>query len=533
MKHLIVILFLLFSVCAIAQTSVPTYELVTVSGTDNYTATVSPAPALPYVNGYKKVFKFTNANTGAATFTLNGGATTTLRKSDGTALSAGDIPPGSVWWVVYDGTASQWRLSGGSGALADGSGTTANGTAVDLGGTLNQPTIIDGDGNDFTIKTDGGITIGDNSSSTALAVDPGAIGLSTAGGLSFNLIDGTGVRSSTIRYNNPYSFSHAQDLPDVGFVNAKVSNTITNGETTIAPAQDAVFDALAGKQSTITFGTGVQSALGNNIGSAGAPVLYNGALGTPSSGNASNMTTTTLSALDGSTNISTTLYADNTKLVLANTQTGDYTLALSDRNKIVEANKATAISFTVPANGTIAFPIGTIIWLRRVGIGVLTIVQDSGVTVTGSSGALTDPGLNVTMVIRKTGTDTWDLQNGTPGTYTSYVPTFTGFSSDPTSIVARYNLIGKMCHVILSMGSDGTSNATTFTVTLPFAASSSVVQVFTNVIVINNGATLTTPGRLDTRLNSNIADLYINSAAGAWSSSNGKRARIIITYEIN
>jgi hypothetical protein len=37
------------------------------------------------------------------------------------------------------------------------------------------------------------------------------------------------------------------------------------------------------KQSAITFGTGVQTALGVNIGSAGAPVLFNGAGGTPSS----------------------------------------------------------------------------------------------------------------------------------------------------------------------------------------------------------------------------------------------------------
>lgn len=44
------------------------------------------------------------------------------------------------------------------------------------------------------------------------------------------------------------------------------------------------------KQATITFGTGVQTALGVNIGSAGAPVLFNGALGTPSSGTLTNAT---------------------------------------------------------------------------------------------------------------------------------------------------------------------------------------------------------------------------------------------------
>lgn len=40
--------------------------------------------------------------------------------------------------------------------------------------------------------------------------------------------------------------------------------------------------ALDAKQDTITFGTGVEAALGVNIGSAGAPVLFNGAGGTPS-----------------------------------------------------------------------------------------------------------------------------------------------------------------------------------------------------------------------------------------------------------
>lgn len=52
--------------------------------------------------------------------------------------------------------------------------------------------------------------------------------------------------------------------------------------------------ALNAKQATITFGTGVLTALGVNIGSAGAPVLLNGALGTPSSGTLTNCTFPTL-----------------------------------------------------------------------------------------------------------------------------------------------------------------------------------------------------------------------------------------------
>lgn len=47
-------------------------------------------------------------------------------------------------------------------------------------------------------------------------------------------------------------------------------------------ADGTIAAALAAKQPVITFGTGVQTALGVNIGSAGAPVLFNGAAGTPS-----------------------------------------------------------------------------------------------------------------------------------------------------------------------------------------------------------------------------------------------------------
>ena len=56
----------------------------------------------------------------------------------------------------------------------------------------------------------------------------------------------------------------------------------------------AIQTQINGKQATITFGTGVQTALGVNIGSAGAPVLFNGALGTPTSGVATNLTGTAL-----------------------------------------------------------------------------------------------------------------------------------------------------------------------------------------------------------------------------------------------
>lgn len=96
----------------------PIYELITATGTDTYAAAYTPVQTL--TNGLTVRIKFTNANSGASTFNLQSTGAVTLRKADGTALSSGDIAAGSVWWVIYDGTASQWRLLGGSGSGAGG-----------------------------------------------------------------------------------------------------------------------------------------------------------------------------------------------------------------------------------------------------------------------------------------------------------------------------------------------------------------------------------------------------------------------------
>ena len=56
---------------------------------------------------------------------------------------------------------------------------------------------------------------------------------------------------------------------------------------------------------TTTTGTGVVTALGVNTGSAGAPVLFNGALGTPSSGTVTNLTGTASININGTVGATT------------------------------------------------------------------------------------------------------------------------------------------------------------------------------------------------------------------------------------
>jgi hypothetical protein len=89
---------------------------------------------------------------------------------------------------------------------------------------------------------------------------------------------------------------------------------------------------------------------------------------------------------------------------LANTQTVDYTLVLADAGKAVEINSATAKNVTVPPNASVAFPVGTIIEVPQVGAGAATLVAGAGVTITGDT---VTPGQGGSLLLRKTGTNTW------------------------------------------------------------------------------------------------------------------------------
>ena len=63
-----------------------------------------------------------------------------------------------------------------------------------------------------------------------------------------------------------------------------IDNNTTNPDAGGASGWVATGPAALGVLATITPGTGVATALAVNVGSAGAPVIYNGGLGTPSSG---------------------------------------------------------------------------------------------------------------------------------------------------------------------------------------------------------------------------------------------------------
>jgi|694.fasta_scaffold58838_2 hypothetical protein len=68
-------------------------------------------------------------------------------------------------------------------------------------------------------------------------------------------------------------------------------------------------------------------------------------------------------------------------------KTDSYTLsALTERDSLIEVNKASAATITIPTNSAVAYPVGTSIDILQVGAGQVTIAGDTGVTVNGTPG---------------------------------------------------------------------------------------------------------------------------------------------------
>ena len=65
-------------------------------------------------------------------------------------------------------------------------------------------------------------------------------------------------------------------------------------------------------------------------------------------------------------------------------RTADYTLALADAGLVVAMNKSGAATLTVPLDSSVAFPVGTVLWVYNMSGSNVTVAGDVGVTVRGA-----------------------------------------------------------------------------------------------------------------------------------------------------
>lgn len=106
-------------------------------------------------------------------------------------------------------------------------------------------------------------------------------------------------------------------------------------------------------------------------------------------------------ALDAKASTTVTIPADVTT---------DHTLTLAAAGTSLGVDSATAKNVTVPPNSSVAFAVGTVIEVRQVGAGQVTIVAGAGVTLRSAGGALKLRAQYSAASLLKVATDTWSVQ---------------------------------------------------------------------------------------------------------------------------
>jgi hypothetical protein len=104
-----------------------------------------------------------------------------------------------------------------------------------------------------------------------------------------------------------------------------------------------------------------------------------------------------------------------------------------------------------------------------------------------------------------------------------------GFSAVPASPSYRWRTSGRCIFISYGEPNNGTSNATTFTATVPVAPVNAVTGVAGTLV--DNGTVRTVAGRVTIGAGSTTMIFRTDMASGAWTNANGKRGVAALFYE--
>jgi len=152
---------------------------------------------------------------------------------------------------------------------------------------------------------------------------------------------------------------------------------------------------------------------------------------------------------------------------------------------------------------------------------VVTSIAGNVITVTG--------GTDYTVANAAITTQQYSHQASPVGypTYFAYTPTFAGFSADPSGVAAKFSVIGASCYFYIYQGGNGTSNATTFTVTAPIANGSGNYVPIHTTAGVDNGNAITTPPYAYFANGSTTINCFKDHASGVWTNVLGKRITLM------
>lgn len=119
-----------------------------------------------------------------------------------------------------------------------------------------------------------------------------------------------------------------------------------------------------------------------------------------------------------------------------------------------------------------------------------------------------------------------DMPPGYPGSF-AYTTTWTGFSANPSGGITRFTVVANRCIVDINQPSNGTSNATTLTFSLPVASSFDLFALLGRGV--DNNTALTAPSRVD--ISGSTGTAYKDLAQTAWTNSSGKNIISQFSFE--
>lgn len=400
-------------------------------GATAYTGSVTPAIA-SYTDGMMVTWTPNATSTGAATMALNGLAIKSIFKGANSATVAGDLVLNVKTAMIYSSAASGWLLIDAASLVAAAPTATSKLTAT----TGTAPTYMASDSAPAIDVSIAPTWTGAHTFTPLVTIGPPASGRA----LQINVLDNTsavGFNSTTTANGYYCSFSRAGTavgyigcgpalftggaITDFGLCsNGTLRFSTDAGSTTrmsiTAAGNVTIIAPTSGVGLTLTGFAGSYTQVINGAAGAGNSNGLRVQAGTNTADVSFSVTNQALSANyflvrgDGLTQA-----ADQANVLQdvgwrdcpQNNQSGSYQFVLADRGKQI-VTSSSGITYTIPANGSVAFPLGTTIVIANNSAGNITIaittdtLTFSGVGTTGSR-TLASAGLATITKVSSTG----------------------------------------------------------------------------------------------------------------------------------